>query len=153
MKKVISASLLVLMLAAGSLANGAETKPAAAPAPAEAPTSPAATGLAGHFWGKWQGQDESGGQLTLKFTPGKEAWSFEAVFTFEGNPVPTTAKSITVDGGKVELVFAWEIQGTASTSKLTGELKGNDLAGTYESTAQEGAAKGKWNVSRVAKGY
>ena len=51
--------------------------------------------------------------------------------------------------GKVEAVFAWDVQGASASSKLTGELKDNRLEGTYDSTTTDGAAKGKWKVTRA----
>ena len=36
--------------------------------------------------------------------------------------------------------------------KLTGEIKGDRLEGTYESTTAEGPATGSWSVTRAAAG-
>jgi hypothetical protein len=76
----------------------------------------------------------------------------EAVFAYEGTNVPTTTKSVQIEGSKLTAVFAWEIQGTAAASKLMGELKADQLEGIYESTTTEGAAKGKWKVARKPAG-
>ena len=63
-------------------------------------------------------------------------------------PVIWQVKSVEVAGSKVEMVFAWEVQGTAAQSKLTGTWTANALEGKYESTTQEGAASGTWKVTR-----
>jgi len=52
----------------------------------------------------------------------------------------------------VELAFSWDVQGVSATSKLTGEIKGDRLEGTYESTTAEGPATGSWSVTRAAAG-
>ena len=125
---------------------GAETKRSAVPIAA-------AGAFTGEFSGEWQGEDGSRGTLKLTFNPGKDsAWTMEAVFTYEGTNVPTTTKSVQIEGSKLTAVFAWEIQGTAAASKLMGELKADQLEGIYESTTTEGAAKGKWKEARKPAG-
>lgn len=142
MKKILSSACLVFTLLSGPAVLAAESKPSAAPAAA-------AASFAGEFAGDWLGENGVGGTLKLTFKAGKAAaWTMEAIFTFEGAAVPTTTKTVEIDGSKLTAVFAWEVQGTAASSKLTGELKGDQLGGTYESTTTEGAAKGKWKVVR-----
>ena len=142
MKKILTSACLVFTLFTGPAVFAAETKPSAA-------SAAAAVSFAGEFAGDWVGENGAGGTLKLTFKAGKEAaWTMEAMFTFEGANVPTTTKTIEIDGSKLTTVFAWEVQGTAASSKLTGELKGDQLEGTYESTTREGAAKGKWKVAR-----
>jgi hypothetical protein len=146
MNKILPSTLLTLLLAAGTAAaaaDGSQPKSAAA----------VASALAGEFAGEWRAENDVNGALKLTFKQGKDAvWTLEASFTFEGANVPTKTKTLRVEGGKIETVFAWEIQGTAASSKLIGELKGDRLEGTYESTTTEGAAKGKWHVTRVPAG-
>ena len=146
MKKILAATFLVLSLITGSVVLGAETKRSAVPIAA-------AGAFTGEFSGEWQGEDGSSGTLKLTFKTGKESvWTMEAVFTYEGTNVPTTTKSVQIEGSKLTAVFAWEIQGTAAASKLMGELKADQLEGIYESTTTEGAAKGKWKVARKPAG-
>lgn len=146
MKKILTSACLAFSLLNGPAVFAAEAKPSAAPA--AAPVS-----FAGEFAGDWLGENGTGGTLKLTFKSGKAAaWTMEAMFTYEGTNVPTTTKSVEIDGGKLTTVFAWDVQGTAASSKLTGELKGDQLEGTYESTTTEGAAKGKWKVARKAAG-
>jgi len=105
---------------------------------APVPTAPAAqAGLLGEFSGEWRGKDDSSGTLKVKFSRGQDAaWT-------------ATTKSVKVDGVKVELVFAWQVQGTSAASTLKGELQGDKLEGTYESTTAEGAATGTWKTTRT----
>lgn len=118
---------------------------------APVPTAPAAqAGLLGEFSGEWRGKDDSSGTLKVKFSRGQDAaWTAQSVFAFEGTEIPTTTKSVKVDGVKVELVFAWQVQGTSAASTLKGELQGDKLEGTYESTTAEGAATGTWKTTRT----
>jgi hypothetical protein len=143
MKKVIPAALLFLFLAPAVVALAAETKP-----PVKAPA--VAASLAGEFSGEWLGENGASGSLKLTFKPGKDAaWEMDATFTFEGSAIPTVTKSVVLDGSKLEAVFAWDVQGASASSKLTGELKDDRLEGTYDSTTTDGAAKGKWKVTRA----
>lgn len=143
MKKILPSTFLIVCLATASAVFAAETKPAAA-------SAKTAGSFAGEFAGEWLGDNGTGGALKLTFKPGKDAaMTMEASFTFEGANVPTTTKSLQVEGSRITTVFAWLIQGTAATSKLVGELKGDRLEGTYESTTAEGGAKGTWKVART----
>ena len=138
---VLSLSLPCAASLAGAPANPAEKSAAAAPA------------LKGEFKGTWKGRDDSSGDLKLKFTTGADAkLAVEAIFTFEGTPVPTRTKSLTLVDNRIELAFAWEVQGVSATSKLTGDIKGEKLEGTYESSTAEGAATGSWSVSKAQAG-
>jgi uncharacterized protein involved in outer membrane biogenesis len=143
MKRYVLCFLVSSFLATGSVGFGAESKATHAPAPAK-------TTLAGEFSGQWNGENGASGALKLKFTLGKDSvWTSEATFTFEGVEVPTIAKSLRVDGDKIEVVFAWEVQGTAASSTLKGKRNGDELEGTYDSTTAERAAAGTWKVTRV----
>ncbi len=146
MKKILASTFLLLCLVTGAVVSAAETKLSAAPAAV-------AASCAGEFTGEWMGDNGTGGTLKVVFKRGKDlAWTMEARFTFEGATVPTTTKTIEIEGSKLTTVFAWEIQDTAASSKLMGELKGDQLEGIYESTTTEGAAKGKWKVTRKPAG-
>ncbi|MEI6052320.1 MAG: hypothetical protein WCQ44_06430 [Opitutaceae bacterium] len=113
------------------------------------PTSTKAAAFKGAFAGKWQGQNNTGGVLKLDFKSGADAkLGADVLFVYEGTDVHAQTKSLKVEGDKIELVITWEIQGTFASTKLVGTLKGNDIAGSYESTAAEEPAKGKWSVSR-----
>ncbi len=126
-----------------------------AAAPAKNADKPAAAAAApkGEYKGSWKGRDDSSGDLKIKFATGADAkLTAEAVFTFEGTPVPTRTKTLKIEGSRVELAFSWDVQGVSATSKLTGEINGDRLEGTYESTTAEGPATGSWSVTRAAAG-
>jgi hypothetical protein len=112
-------------------------------------STPAAISLAGTFSGRWLGQNEMGGDLRFKFSPGTDApWTAEVLFVYEGTDVHAQTQSVQINGNKVEVVIAWEIQGTAASTTLTGMLSGQAIEGTYKSTAAEEPATGKWKVTR-----
>ncbi|MBI5767207.1 MAG: hypothetical protein HZA93_05380 [Verrucomicrobia bacterium] len=138
MKLLRFITLWLAGLTACTIAFGAEVKPAARPA------------LAGDYAGQWRGQNDVGGALKLKFTRNQEAaWTAVATFTFDGTDVPATTKSLKVEGNKIDLVIGWEIQGTAASSHLKGELKDDTLEGSYDSTTAEGAGVGTWKTTRT----
>lgn len=132
---------LSLLVPAGL--SAAEARAAVA-APAKSAGS-----LAGEYAGKWKGENEVSGNLRLKLSQGADGkWAADATFSYEGAEVPTTTKSVKVEGGTLELVMAWEIQGVSSSTKLTGELKEGSLQGKYESATAESAASGTWSAKR-----
>ncbi len=146
MNKILTTTLLALGLFTGTAVVAAETKP---PAAAQA----AAANFVGEFVGEWQAENGVGGVLKLVIKKGADSvWAIDASFTFEGATVPTTTKSLKIEGNKLETVFAWDVQGTSASSKLVGELKGDRMEGVYESTTAEGAGKGKWQVTRKPAG-
>ena len=124
-----------------------------APLPAaEKPAAPAAaaaaTLAAGTYVGSWRAQDESTGNLRLKFSQGADQqWKAEATFTYEGAEVPTATKTLKLEGGRVELTFSWEVQGVNASSTLKGEVQAGSLSGTYQSTVNEAASAGRWSVA------
>ena len=119
---------------------------------AEKPAAPAAAAAAslaaGTYVGSWRAQDESTGNLRLKFSRGADQqWKAEATFTYEGAEVPTATKTLKLEGGRVELTFSWEVQGVNASSTLKGEIQAGTLSGTYQSTVNEAASAGRWTVS------
>jgi len=120
----------------------------AAEKPAAPATAAAATLAAGTYVGSWRAQDESTGNLRLKFSQGADQqWKAEATFTYEGAEVPTATKTLKLEGGRVELTFSWEVQGVNASSTLKGEIQAGTLSGTYQSTVNEAASAGRWTVS------
>lgn len=146
MKSSLLPLVFALTMSVVPALNAADTKSAP---PVSAGSNAASPAFAGEYVGTWKGNNDSGGtlRLVLKSEAGA-AWSAEAAFTFEGVDVPTKMKSVKVESGKIEIVFGWEVQGVAAQSTLLGELKGEVLAGKYDSTSPEGAAAGTWTVTR-----
>jgi hypothetical protein len=125
----------------------------AADSSASSTPSSAKASLNGDFKGRWKGQDESSGDLRITFAPGTDSsLTARAIFTYEGTDVPTQTKELKIDGGRIELAFSWQVQGVTATSRLKGDIKGDKLEGTYESSTAEGAATGSWSVSKVQAG-
>jgi hypothetical protein len=146
MKKPLLALGFALLLSLLPALSAAETK---STPPAGAGNAAANSALAGEYVGTWKAQNDAGGALRIVLkSEGAAAWSAEAAFTFDGNEIPTKMKSVKVEGGKIEIVFGWDVQGTSAQSTLQGEWKGNVLGGKYDSTSAEGAAAGTWTVTR-----
>jgi hypothetical protein len=145
MKRLLPSTFLALIVLSVLSLPAAETKSVPPAAVGKTATSPA---LAGEYTGNWKGRDETTGAFRLKLRQDGAAWVAEAWFTFEGNEIATKMKSVEIDGSKVEMVFAWEVQGTAAQSKLSGEWTGEALEGKYENTSQEGPASGTWKLTK-----
>ena len=145
MKTVVPSVLLALAL----FSSGFSTAPAAAAA-ATKPEASSARSLVGQFKGSWKGSDQNTGELRLGFRrDGEGKWIAEASFTFEGNTIPTRMKTVRVEGAKIELLFEWDADGNVAHSKVTGELKGDQLEGDYVTGGGAGDTRGTWTVTRV----
>jgi hypothetical protein len=146
MKRLVSVTLLALFAFGSCLQAAVETKSS----PAPTATKVAKPSVAGTYAGKWKGPEDSGGELrvTLK-ADGNASWTAEAMFTYDGAEIATKMKTVEVDGTKVRLIFTWQIQETPGQSAMSGELSGDTLQGTYETTGAAGASKGTWKLSRT----
>ncbi len=146
MKHPATLLLLTLALASGTALVAADSKPKTTSA---AKKSDAKASLAGHYLGKWKGAGEATGDLIIKLKKeGDAPWAVESSFTFEGSDIPTKPKSVEVNGTNVKMIFDWEIQGSAGQSTLVGELAGDTLTGTFETSGTAGESKGSWTVKR-----
>lgn len=141
MKNPFTPITLFLVLLAVPVLPAAEKKTA----PPATATSPS---LTGRYAGKWKGDVEGAGDLRLSLTQEGGKWVLDAVFTFEGSDVPTTTKSVEVNGSAVTFVFSWKVQDVPGQSTVTGELSGDTLKGKYETTGADGSSTGTWNVTR-----
>jgi hypothetical protein len=103
---------------------------------------------AGDYTGNWKGDAEGAGALKIRLKKEESRWVAESTFTFEGAEIQTKLKAVEVEGAKVQLVFEWNIQGAPGQSRLTGEMTGDGLKGTYETTGEAGNSTGTWTVSR-----
>lgn len=142
MKQLLPATLLALSLCILPAARAADAKTAPPPAAA------AKSSVVGQYKGEWRSSPEAGGELRIKLKQEGTTWAAEALFTFERADVPTKMKSVEIEGTKVVLVFDWEIQGTPGQSRISGELNGDTLHGTFETKSPEGPSKGTWKVTR-----
>ena len=141
MKQLLPATLLALSLCLLPSARTADAK-------TESPPAAAKSSVVGQYKGEWKGPADAGGELRIKLKQEGTTWAAEALFTFERADVPTKMKSVEIEGTKVVLVFDWEIQGTPGQSRISGELNGDTLQGTFETKSPEGASKGTWKVTR-----
>lgn len=108
-----------------------------------------AADLGGTYKGTWSGAATGDFRLTLIGVDGGE-WKAAVVFTMGGEEYKTKVTSMTVKGNKLNLTYAYELQGTALQSNIIGELKGKTFEGTYKaSTVLDGAAvdEGTWKAS------
>jgi uncharacterized protein involved in outer membrane biogenesis len=146
MNRLLPITVFGLSVLGGARLTAAEMKPAApSPIAAVAEKSP----LAGQFTGKWKSSSERSGELRVKLTQDAAAtWSAEASFSYDQKQVPMKMKTVRVDGAKVEMAFDWDVDGTAAQSKLSGELTGDTLKGTYETSGAAGNTSGTWSVTR-----
>lgn len=133
-----------------SLTAGFSTLPAADAGSAAPPATAATRGFEGRFEGWWRGPDDTTGDLRLTFRrEGETRWSAEATFTFEGREYPTRTKSLRIDGPNLELVFEWSAEGHPAQSRVTGQLEGDKLEGTYETSGGAGETRGRWHATRT----
>jgi len=92
--------------------------------------------LAGRFQGDWSSNASGAAgtiQLTVKAGPDAVQTS-EASFTLSGQPVKTKVRTLTISGNSLEMSYEFDAQGTALVSKIKGQLDGDKLSGTYETT-------------------
>jgi len=128
---------------------GVPTSTLPQPAPLATENPAAQPAVAGHYAGTWQGGQDAG-ELRFKLSQvGGGEWSVDAVFTFQGEEIPTKVRSVKVDGAKVEFVLGWEVQGTPGHSRMTGQSASDRIDGIYESQTPDGVTNGTWTVTRA----
>jgi hypothetical protein len=141
MKQLLPATLLAFSICFSSAAQSADAR-------TESPSATAKPSVVGQYTGEWKSGADASGALRIKLKQEGTTWAAEAMFTFERADVPTKMKSVEIEGTKVILVFDWEIQGTPGQSRISGELNGDTLQGTFETKSPEGPSKGTWKVTR-----
>lgn len=146
MKRLIASALLFVTSLGVTARSFAEAKSVALPLATE---SAGKSSVAGQFTGKWKSTADEGGDLRMKLTQDAAGvWSAEVTFTIEQKAVVTTMKSVKVDGVKITLMFEWPMDENTGKCKVTGELTGDTLKGTYESSAGNDTSRGTWTVTR-----
>jgi len=103
--------------------------------------------VAGKFVGTWSGSS-GGGDIRLSLGAGSDGkWKCSVTFTFGGEEVKTTVKSVKVEGNVIEVQYEYDIGGTMRTT-IKGRVTGRSLEGTYQaamapdgSTVDEGTIK------------
>ena len=136
--------VFVLAIFASQLV-AAEVQP---PAPSDNPSRSDKPSIAGDFVGTWR-TDTDTGKLRLSIKQNGETWSAETSFTFQDAEIPAKVTRLKVEGTSVELVVAWMIQETPGQSRMTGELAGAKIDGTFQSETPDGTSNGTWSVTRT----
>ena len=146
MKSRFLSALLVGLFAVSNFPHAAPTEPGpGAPKPVASPS-------AGSYQGEWKGNDGTGDLLRLVLKQEPDAtWTAKAAFYFEGVEVPCKVTAVKVKGTNIELVFAWDLQGTSGTSTLQGQSAGPIVEGKYETKSADAVSSGTWKVSRVGE--
>lgn len=144
MKTPLRFLMCTLLVVLASVGVQAETKAPSAPPEIFSNSN---TSIAGTYVGKWTNGSQSG-MLRLTLKQQGATWSSEVSFTYEDAPVPAVVQSVKVDGPNVEVVCTWDIQGTPGRTKLMGQLKGQNLAGTYENKTPDEDGSGTWTATR-----
>jgi hypothetical protein len=104
--------------------------------------------VVGTYAGKWS-TDTIEGALRLKLVAAGGAWTGESSFTYDGTEIPTKVTSVKVEGTKLEIVIAWDSQGTPAETRLTGVLTGDKIEGTFQSKVAAETTGGKWTATRT----
>ena len=108
--------------------------------------------LAGTYKGTWSGSSGASGDFSISLTPSDNngEWKSDVSFSFGGTDVKTTVTSVKVDGGKIKIVYQFDLQETKLESTVTGQLTGSTLEGTYTTKAvADGSAvdEGTWKAA------
>jgi hypothetical protein len=108
-----------------------------------------AADLNGTYKGTWSGGQASGEiAMTLSTTGG--ATKADVSFAFGGQDVKCNVTSVKVDGGKIEIVYTFDLGDVKMESTATGELKGKSLEGSYKTKSlADGSAvdEGTWKAT------
>jgi hypothetical protein len=109
--------------------------------------------LAGRYAGDWKSNGGGGnGTFHLSLAPGSEgAWKCEVSFALAGADVKTTMREVKVDQSKLEAAYDFDLMGNVLRSHIKGELKGNGIEGSYQTTTVDGGSvvdDGIWNAAR-----
>jgi hypothetical protein len=106
--------------------------------------------LAGTFKGSYSGSAGASGDFTITLAHSGGQWKADVSFNL-GDVVKAKTMSVEVDEAKVKVVYQFEFQGATLESAATGELKGDNLEGIYETKAvADGSAvdQGQWSATR-----
>lgn len=150
---IVSIALLTLAALTGCATSSAPASaPTVAAVPAAAPIPPAAgSGVAGDYAGKWTSSDGSSGdvKLSLKQTANGK-WDATMGVSYQGNTLPSTVDSVSVDQSKVEINYQLEVQGGKSTVTMKADVTGKTLTGDYAVVSSQGrvTTTGTWTASR-----
>ncbi len=111
------------------------------------------TNLAGSYSGDWKSNGGGGnGSFKLSLESASNgAWKCDVTFTFGGADVKTSMCAAKVTQSKLEASYDFDLMGNTLRSKISGELKGTAIDGTYQTTSVDGGTPvddGVWNATR-----
>jgi hypothetical protein len=142
MKLLLPLALSISLLAGCAMKSANGSCSATAAATSQKHTSAFA---AGNYSGQWTGADGATGKLKVDLkSPAGARWEAKVSFTFEGEEVPTTMKSVEVSGDRLRLTYGYDVRGNSGVVTMTGNQSGSSLEGTYQI---EGAKGGTWKAS------
>lgn len=117
----------------------------------QATPSIAESGIAGTYFGNWSDDAGNSGRinLTLEYSA-TDSWSAGVKVIAEGDNIPVTVNSVTIDGGNVTIVFEYRVDGQTSTVNLKGSFEEPSLAGEFEVSNRKGktTSTGTWSSER-----
>ena len=111
-----------------------------------------AADVAGRYAGAWKSNGGGGeGAFRMSLDSGSGgACKLEVTFAFSGSDVKTTVRECKLNGSKVDATYDFDLMGNQLRSHIVGELKGDAIQGTYQTTSADGGPvdDGVWNASR-----
>ncbi len=108
--------------------------------------------LSGRYAGEWKSTSAGGdGAFRLSLEPGTGgAWKLDVVFTYAGEEVKSTVRSVKVDQSKLEASYDFELLGNPLRSNITGDWNGKTFEGKYTTTTVDGSTavdEGSWSAA------
>jgi hypothetical protein len=111
-----------------------------------------AADVAGRYAGEWKSNGGGGnGAFRMSLDPGSGgACKLEVTFAFSGSDVKTSVRECKLSGSKVDATYDFDLMGNQLRSHILGELNGDAIQGTYQTTSTDGGQvdDGVWNASR-----
>ncbi|HWE48155.1 MAG TPA: hypothetical protein VG273_00085 [Bryobacteraceae bacterium] len=107
--------------------------------------------FAGTFTGEWKSNGEGGGAYNMTLQPTGGDWKADVTFNVAGEDVKAAVKNVRINGANLEITYTFATQGTELAGKASGELKGSQISGTYQSLVSEGGMvidEGTWSATR-----
>lgn len=105
---------------------------------------------AGTYVGKWIGATAEGDFKIALSQAEKGEWKAEVSFIYGDSNIQCKIVSVKVTDDTVELVYDFEIANLHARSTVTGDIKGNEMAGKYHTQGADGSDvdQGTWKVTK-----
>ena len=105
---------------------------------------------AGKYTGKWEGGSGAGGDFQMTLAKEGGNWKADVSFRMGADEVKCKVTSLSVEGGKLHVVYTFDLQGNNLESTIDGERSGNKLSGKYRTRAvgsDSAIDQGSWEAS------